>query len=117
MKKNYLHIILQLLPFLVAAQAPIAFERYYHFLPDWGPEGYCIEQTRDGGYIVAGQEDFDLSTSYNMLAKFDSLGNPQWEHLFGATTTNNSSSVKQLPGGGYILLGHTYDQNNFITLT
>jgi len=68
-----------------------------------------VQQTTDGGYIVAG-----YTTSYGAgggdiwVLKLDSSGNQMWAQTFGGTGTDAASSVQQTPDGGYIVAGDTY---------
>ena len=79
----------------------------------------AIEQTTDGGYIVAGYSNSDSSGNktsnpaggYGSLdydywvVKLDSAGNIQWQKDIGGTGSDYLTSVKQTPDGGYILGG------------
>jgi len=74
-------------------------------------EGYCVEPTTDGGYIVAGYTDaLGLGSAY--VAKIDSLGNDQWIRSYGGNSNDGSYSVQQTTDGGYIIAGFTYSFGN-----
>ena len=69
---------------------------------------YCVQQTADGGYILAGQtisygrcEDF-------WLVKTNSAGNKEWSRAFGGSSYDLAYSVQQTTDGGYILAGTTH---------
>lgn len=78
-----------------------------------------IQQTSDGGYILAGHIDpknldNDGDTLYPWLIKTDASGNKQWEKKYNIVgnkqgdiidLTGSFSSVLQTSDGGYILAG------------
>ncbi|MCX6312601.1 MAG: T9SS type A sorting domain-containing protein [Bacteroidetes bacterium] len=100
----------------IYAQAPIAFERYYDF--GYTEEGYCVQQTNDGGYIVTGRQTQGIGFSKMLLQKTDSFGNTQWTKFIGNVYENEGYSVKQTSDSGYIITGYTTDANytNFVFL-
>jgi uncharacterized delta-60 repeat protein len=75
----------------------------------WYEEAYSVQQTSDGGYILAGysfpighgQEDF-------WLVKTNSTGNMQWNRYYGGSSSEEAYSVQQTSDGGYISAGYTY---------
>ncbi len=72
----------------------------------------CIQQTADGGFIVAGQTDSFGNGSPLMadawIIKLDSLGNTAWERTFGeAGKRDGALSVDKTADGGFIVAGAT----------
>jgi hypothetical protein len=72
---------------------------------------YCMIQTRDGGYALAG-ETFSFGTDYVnfWLVKVDSSGSMQWNQTYGGTGGfgyEGARSLVQTSGGGYALAGFT----------
>ncbi len=68
--------------------------------------GYSVQQTNDGGYIVAGQtHSFAAWTSDGYLIKTDPKGRVQWTKTFGAVSSGSANSVRQTDDGGYIVGG------------
>jgi hypothetical protein len=61
-------------------------------------EGYSVQQTSDGGYIVAG----------DWLIKTDPSGNETWSNTFGGSGGGRGYSVQQTSDGGYIVAGEIY---------
>ena len=65
-----------------------------------------IEQTTDGGYILAGIWQSWANPPWRGFAvKCDSLGNEQWSHVYGDDTTDWFWSAHQTSDGGYIMAG------------
>lgn len=71
-----------------------------------------VEQTTDGGYIVAGltrSRDGDVSNYYGnydgWLVKLDATLNIQWQKTYGTTSWDEFKSVRQTTDGGYIAGG------------
>ena len=68
---------------------------------------YSVQQTTDGGYILAGSTDPTNSNVEVYLIKTDSSGNAAWTKTFGGANTDIGQSVKQTTDGGYIVTGWT----------
>ncbi len=84
---------------------------------------YSMQQTSDGGYVVAGQSDSndgDItgnhggSTDY-WIVKLDNTGNIQWQKSVGGTSTDLGRSIQQTSDGGYIVAGHSGSNNGDVT--
>jgi hypothetical protein len=69
---------------------------------------FSVQQTSDGGYIVAGQTySFGAGDRDIFLIKTDANGNLQWAKTYGGTNQELASSVRQTSDGGYIVAGNT----------
>ena len=91
-----------------------------------GPEddvGYDVQQTDDGGYIIAAETHSfgarSAAKSDYWLIKTDSMGNMEWQRTFGNlelpgsldfATNDVPQTVKQTADLGYIIAGSTRDR-------
>jgi len=69
--------------------------------------GWSVQQTTDGGYIVAGGVDTSGSDVDIWLIKIDSSGNTLWTRSYGGALADFAESVEQSDDGGYIIAGYT----------
>jgi hypothetical protein len=67
-----------------------------------------IQQTGDGGYIVAGgTESFGAGLSDIWILKLDSDGSVEWQQTYGGSYDDAARSLSQTSDGGYIVAGNT----------
>ena len=83
-------------------------------------EGYSVEQTMDGGYIIVGNTlsfvQFPNSVGYDIyLIKTDGSGNEQWFKSMGGTGYDDGYSVEQTTDGGYVLTGYSSTNSNGVS--
>jgi len=72
-------------------------------------DAYSVEQTSDGGYIIAGStSSYGAGSSDFWLVKTDSAGIKQWDKTFGGASLDMAFSVEQTSDGGYAIAGYTY---------
>ncbi|HUR09718.1 MAG TPA: hypothetical protein VM012_00010 [Flavitalea sp.] len=83
---------------------------------------YSIDQTTDGGYIVAGvsrSNNGDVSGNHGerdfWVVKLNSIGNLQWQKSFGGSGFDFAYSVQQTTDDGYIVAGITISNNGDVS--
>ncbi len=81
-----------------------------------------IQQTADGGYIVAGSSgsnDGDVSGNHGgsdcWAVKLNRVGSIEWQKCLGGSGSDVANSIKQTTDGGYIVAGTTNSQNGNVT--
>jgi len=92
-----------LLPLLSFAQ--ITFERHYGGESmEWG---FCVQQTADSGYIVAGTTLSYGAGSYDAwLVRTDAQGETIWTRAYGGSDGDHFYGVENAPGG-FLAVGET----------
>jgi len=71
-------------------------------------QGYSLQQTTDGGYILAGRTNSFGAGGYDMyLVKTDANGDSLWTRTYGGGSDEDGESVVQTTDGGYIVAGWT----------
>ena len=69
---------------------------------------YSIQQTSDGGYIVAGYTNsFDEVEDGCLVIKLNSDGTVTWAKTYGGDDSDYAYSIQQTSDGGYIVAGYT----------
>lgn len=75
-------------------------------------EADSVQQTNDGGYILAGRFSYSPVKWAAWLIKTDASGSEQWNETFGGIENDQINSVRQTADGGYILAGLTRSYGN-----
>jgi len=71
--------------------------------------GSSVQQTSDGGYILAGTTfSFGSGNGDVYLIKTNAAGDTLWTRTYGGTNEENGASIQQTSDGGYIIAGFTY---------
>jgi len=69
---------------------------------------YSVQQTSDGGYIVAGYTNsFGSGWEDILIIRTDASGNIQWAKVYGGVNPDYAYSVQQTSDGGYIVVGYS----------
>ncbi|QNF32138.1 T9SS type A sorting domain-containing protein [Adhaeribacter swui] len=78
---------------------------------------FSIQQTSNGGYVLAGYSDSNISGDKSQdgkgsedywVIKIKANGSKEWDRTFGGNSQDALASVKQTSDGGYILGGSSY---------
>ena len=84
--------------------------------------GSYIQQTNDGGYIVAGQSssiDGDVSGNHGLtdywVVKLTNIGTIEWQKSLGGTAEDFANSIQQTNDGGYIIVGFSQSNDGDVT--
>ncbi|MBN2059614.1 MAG: hypothetical protein JW882_04270 [Deltaproteobacteria bacterium] len=98
----------------------IQWQRFYHHENITDSSAYSVQQTQDGGYIVAGALFSGLtgwSDGYDIWAlKLNEIGNVQWHGMYRSPAGYDIGwSVKQTSDGGYAIGGQTEDSTGYGT--
>jgi len=94
--------------FVLPAFSQQRWERNYG--GQYSDEGYSVQQTNDGGYIVAGYSSSFGNQVY--LIKTNAFGDTLWTKTYGGAGTDEGRSVQQTSDGGYIVAGRTNSFGN-----
>ena len=85
-------------------------------------EAYSVQQTTDGGYIIAGRSESnngDVSGNNGnydyWIVKLTSAGVLSWQKSFGGSGYDQANDIQQTTDGGYIVAGHTYSNNGDVS--
>lgn len=85
-------------------------------------EAYSIQQTIDGGYIIAGTSnsiDGDITenqgSSDYWIVKIDEIGTIQWQKSYGGSSWDEARVIQQTTDGGYIVAGNSNSNDGDIT--
>ncbi len=83
---------------------------------------HSIQQTSDGGFIVAGEtwsNDGDVSGMHGdddyWVVKLDNSGNIKWQKCLGGSKLDYATSVQQTNDGGYIISGYTVSNDGDVS--
>ena len=100
MKKHILYFMLGIVVICYA----ITFDRIYGGTDE--EYGFCVKQTNDGGYILAGStQSSGAGGRDGWLIKTDMNGEIEWDEVSGGTLDDYFLRVEQTSDDGFIVLG------------
>jgi hypothetical protein len=70
-------------------------------------DAFSVEETADGGYIIAGRTESTNPSGDIYLIKTDENGDESWSRVFGGAGIEIGYAVEQTPDGGYVVAGRT----------
>ncbi len=71
--------------------------------------GKSVQETSDGGFIIAGYTySYGAEESDVLFIKTDQNGNEEWNKIFGGSGVDAGNSVQETSDGGFIITGYTY---------
>lgn len=71
---------------------------------------YAVQQTTDGGYIIAGRTDsYGAGGSDFYLLKTNSGGDSLWAATYGGESDERAFAAIQTSDGGYLMAGYTFE--------
>jgi len=71
--------------------------------------GYSVQQTTDGGYIIAGTTSWTFGTIY--VVRTNTQGDTLWTRIYADSAYDAGRCVRQTADGGYIIAGYVGDSN------
>jgi len=85
--------------------------------------GFFIQQTTDGGYIVAGYSnstDGDVTGNHGIsddywIVKLSNTGSIIWQKSLGGTGSDVATSIQQTTDGGYVIVGYSNSTDGDVT--
>jgi hypothetical protein len=72
---------------------------------------YAVQQTTDGGYVVAGVTNsyrissLDLGSRNVLIVKTNRRGDREWGRIYGTSSDEEARAVRQTADGGYVAAG------------
>jgi len=86
----------------------LMFERVYGE-NSYSEEGYYVQETSDGGFIIFGTKTHTTGNSDLLLIKTDSLGNEEWSNSYGGNNNEGAynTSLVITSDGGFLFGGYT----------
>lgn len=112
MRKYVLLFVAFAITFASQTSAIITFQKTYGGVDN--EEGYSVQQTSDGGYIITGTTWSQATYKKNiLLIKTDANGDTLWTRTFGKGDNNSGNFVRQTNDGGYIIAGWAYYDSSY----
>ncbi len=78
-----------------------------HYGGEGSEEGFSVENTADGGYIIAGYATAPNDDDRDVyVVKIDGTGGEEWNRTFTSPGNEEANDVVECPDGGYAVLGY-----------
>ena len=110
-KMVFVFSVVLMSPYILMANVDILWSRTYG--GNNGEEGYDVQPTEDGGYIMVGTTTSYGAGSWDLwLLKTDAAGDTLWTRTYGREQSDVGYGVKPTGDGGYIVIGYTQLSDN-----
>ena len=107
---KYLPLFILIINSNFSSGQQITFEKNYDF--GYADVAYCVQQTPDSGYIMAGRQGIAPFYEKMVIAKTDKYGIQQWSKILGSSTNSAwANYIVNCTNGGYAAVGYKYDVN------
>lgn len=104
----------------LSTEGDLAWQRSFGGSDD--DRAHSIQQTSDGGYIIAGlsiSSDGDITGNQGngdcWIVKLNEAGNMEWQKSLGGSSTDIAYSIQQTPDNGYIISGFSTSNDGDVT--
>jgi len=96
--------------FWVLKLTPAGFFEWQRIYRGYGDDvAYFVQETSDEGYIVAGDTNsFGFKESEFWVLKLTSIGDIEWERIYGGSDNDYLNCIQETSDGGYVVTGNTY---------
>jgi len=92
----------------LSSTGDVEWQKTYGGSSEDGANSISIQQTADGGYIVAGRTiSFGAGSEDIWILKLSSTGDVEWQKTYGGNALELVSSIQQTADGGYIVASWT----------
>ena len=80
-----------------------------HYGNQYSDQGYCVRQTSDGGFILAGRMFPPSGDEWSQVwvIRTNSAGDTLWTKTFGGAGMEDGYCIQPTPDNGYIVVGFT----------
>ena len=89
----------------------LIWQKRYGYFYNSSEYAQSIQQTSDGGYIVAGNAEYDYGGTFLWIMKLDASGNESWQKIYNGSDNDWLVSIQQTSDGGYIVAEYAYNSS------
>ena len=93
----------------LSSTGDVEWQKTYGGSSEDGANSISIQQTADGGYIVAGRTiSFGAGSEDIWILKLSSTGDVEWQKTYGGNDIDKAFSIQKTEDGGYIVAAYTF---------
>jgi len=89
----------------------VEWEKSYNLITTYNVAN-SIQQTSDGGYIVAGQLQYTFGNAQVWVLKLTADGSVDWQKIYGTFSSEYAKKILQTVDGGYVVLVYNAQDTN-----